>query len=147
MNPVPRHSRKCFHLAIQQSLTQLIMDVHGRHQHDEHSIIYPINSWKWLLCWKRSGNSNNKSMLCMIIDSHVNYNMSTYYDFQRFVCHRFHWTLKYCHSNGFQALSICTWIRVITKLQNSEQSYKGKVKTHKYIIRQNQSTTGKLWKP
>jgi hypothetical protein len=39
------------------------------------------------------------------------------------------------------------WIRVITKLPNSEQSYKGIVKTHKYINRQNQSTTGKLWKP
>ena len=38
-------------------------------------------------------------------------------------------------------------IRVITKLSNSEQSNKGKVKTHKYINRQNQSTTGKLWKP
>ena len=35
-------------------------------------------------------------------------------------------------------------IRVITKLPNSEQSYKGKVKTHKYTNRQNQSTTGKL---
>ena len=34
--------------------------------------------------------------------------------------------------------------KVITKLPNSEQSYKGKVKTHKYINRQNQSTTGKL---
>ena len=33
---------------------------------------------------------------------------------------------------------------VITKLLNSEQSYKGKVKTHKYINSQNQSTTGKL---
>ena len=32
-------------------------------------------------------------------------------------------------------------IRVITKLPNSEQSNKGKVKTHKYINRQNQSTT------
>jgi hypothetical protein len=31
-------------------------------------------------------------------------------------------------------------------LPNSEQSYKGKVKTHNYINRQNQSTTGKLWK-
>jgi hypothetical protein len=40
-----------------------------------------------------------------------------------------------------------TWVRVITKLPNSEQSYKGKVKTHNYINRQNQSTTGKLWKP
>jgi hypothetical protein len=28
--------------------------------------------------------------------------------------------------------------------KNSEQSYKGKVKTHKHINRQNQSTTGKL---
>ena len=35
-------------------------------------------------------------------------------------------------------------IRVITKLLNSEQSYKGKVKTHNYINRRNQSTTGKL---
>ena len=33
-------------------------------------------------------------------------------------------------------------IRIITKLPNSEQSYQGKVKTHKYINRQNQSTTG-----
>ena len=30
------------------------------------------------------------------------------------------------------------------KLPNSEQSYKGKVKPHKYINRQNLSTTGKL---
>ena len=37
-----------------------------------------------------------------------------------------------------------TEIRVITKLPNSVQSYKGKVKTHKYINRQNQSTTRKL---
>jgi len=35
-------------------------------------------------------------------------------------------------------------IRVITKLPNSEQSNKEKVKTHKYINRQSQSTTGKL---
>ena len=38
-------------------------------------------------------------------------------------------------------------IRVITKLPNSEQSYKGKVKTHNYLNRQDQSTTGKLWNP
>ena len=37
-----------------------------------------------------------------------------------------------------------TVIKVITKLPNSEQSYKGKVQTHNYINRQNQSTTGKL---
>jgi hypothetical protein len=34
--------------------------------------------------------------------------------------------------------------QVITKLPNPEQSYKGKVKSHNYINRQNQSTTGKL---
>ena len=32
-------------------------------------------------------------------------------------------------------------IKVITKLSNSEQSYKGRIKTHNYINRQNQSTT------
>jgi hypothetical protein len=48
--------------------------------------------------------------------------------------------------SGFKWDSCCS-IRVITKLPNSEQSYKGKVKTHKYINRQNQSTTGKLGKP
>jgi len=35
-------------------------------------------------------------------------------------------------------------IRVITKLPNTKQSSKGKVKTHKSINRQNQSTTGKF---
>ena len=37
-----------------------------------------------------------------------------------------------------------TVIKVITKLPKSEQFYKGKVQTHNYINRQNQSTTGKL---
>jgi hypothetical protein len=41
-------------------------------------------------------------------------------------------------------INVECYIRVITKLPNSEQSYKGKVKTHNYINRQNQSTTGKL---
>jgi hypothetical protein len=40
-----------------------------------------------------------------------------------------------------------TSIRVITKLPNTEQSSKGKGKTHKSTNRQNQSTTGKLGKP
>jgi hypothetical protein len=43
-----------------------------------------------------------------------------------------------------QSLVFC--VVCYTKLPNYEQSYKGKVKTHKYINRQNQSTTGKLWK-
>jgi hypothetical protein len=33
------------------------------------------------------------------------------------------------------------------KLPNTEQSFKGKGKTHKSTNRQNQSTTGKLGKP
>ena len=45
-------------------------------------------------------------------------------------------------NNDLQNIHIIN--KVITKLPNSEQSYKGKVKTHKYINRQNQSTTGKL---
>jgi hypothetical protein len=45
---------------------------------------------------------------------------------------------------GESTLGLSSDIRVITKLPNSEQSYKGKVKTHNYINRQNQSTTGKL---
>ena len=49
--------------------------------------------------------------------------------------------------NIWLRVNLIEWIRVITKLPNTEQSYKGKVKTHKYINRQNQSTTGKLWKP
>jgi hypothetical protein len=45
------------------------------------------------------------------------------------------------HANFFE---FYLFIRVITKLPNCEQSYKGKVKTHNYVNRQNQSTTGKL---
>jgi hypothetical protein len=41
-------------------------------------------------------------------------------------------------------MKIPYYIRVIIKLPNSEQSYEGKVKTHNYINRQNQSTTGKM---
>ena len=57
---------------------------------------------------------------------------------------------KCFHRNGFEMYILIIiymfslYIRVITKLPNSEKSNKGKVKTHKYINRQNQSTTGKL---
>ena len=46
--------------------------------------------------------------------------------------------------DGCDLVFLAKSIKVITKLPNSEQSYKGKVKTHNYINRQNQSTTGKL---
>ena len=45
---------------------------------------------------------------------------------------------------GIKTRNLVKDIKVITKLPNSEQSYKGKVQTHNYINRQNQSTTGKL---
>ena len=48
------------------------------------------------------------------------------------------------HHTGQDHFVTSVQIKVITKLPNSEQSYKGKVKTHNYINRQNQSTTGKL---
>jgi hypothetical protein len=40
-----------------------------------------------------------------------------------------------------------TYIRVITKLPNSEQSYKGKVKTHKYINRNTVIVTAGNFEP
>ena len=50
-----------------------------------------------------------------------------------------------CYIKVFSLFGFCflllLYIRVITKLPNSEQSYKGKVKTHEYINRQNQPTT------
>ena len=52
--------------------------------------------------------------------------------------------LKVTRNNAKAKYFIAREIRLITKLPNSEQSYKGKVKTHMYINRQNQSTTGKL---
>ena len=42
-------------------------------------------------------------------------------------------------NTGFTQTSCSLYIRVITKLPNSEQSYKGKDKTHNYINTQNQS--------
>jgi hypothetical protein len=48
------------------------------------------------------------------------------------------------HLTTLVDLTLLYEVRVITKLPNSEQSYKGKVKTHNYINRQNESTTGKL---
>ena len=44
----------------------------------------------------------------------------------------------------FEWKSVIMEMHEITKLPNSEQSSKGKVKTYQYINRQNQSTTGKL---
>ena len=51
---------------------------------------------------------------------------------------------NYFTNKGGDSNYLCLPIKVITKLPNSEQSYKGKVQTHNYINRQNQSTTGKL---
>ena len=61
--------------------------------------------------------------------------------------HGRHQVMMTCYNNttGITMRTITIHrIKVITKLPNSEQSYKGKVQTHNYINRQNQSTTGKL---
>jgi hypothetical protein len=50
----------------------------------------------------------------------------------------------YLNTVTVTTFKLISLIKVITKLPNSEQSYKGKVQTHNYINRQNQSTTGKL---
>ena len=57
------------------------------------------------------------------------------------------WIIDFNSTSNNSSIYIVTSIRVITKLPNSEQSSKWKVKTHKYTNRQNQPTTGKLGKP
>ena len=52
-----------------------------------------------------------------------------------------------CRYKQPNVLPLMCGIRVITKLPNTNQSSKGKGKTHKSTNRQNQSTTGKLEKP
>ena len=59
----------------------------------------------------------------------------------------YYWTCKNEHIATKYVIIHDTYIRVITKLLNTEQSSKGKGKTHKSINRQNQSTTEKLGKP
>ena len=48
---------------------------------------------------------------------------------------------------SYLSICVCLRIRVITKLPNTEQSSKGKGKTHNSTNKQNQSTTGKLGNP
>ena len=52
-------------------------------------------------------------------------------------------TIVQLMEGGYRASEVAN---ILNKGNNkiTEQSYKGKVKTHKYINRQNQSTTGKL---
>jgi hypothetical protein len=96
----------------------------------------PVKSHAWM----RTGlhlytlytNIDHEGLLskCELMLDIVNANMLSVYININKICNKGVWQIK-----------------VITKLPNSEQSYKGKVKTHNYINRQNQSTTGKLWKP
>ena len=89
---------------------------------------------------------------------HANNTLIVLYNIRLHIpCSYFAFSLGFFHflfhaeaANRKQTVNIATRgtmgirIKVITKLPNSEQSYKGKVKTHNYINRQNQSTTGKL---
>ena len=74
----------------------------------------------------------NNSFINYIVDT---YNCSVYSDSG---------IIENSVSGSSPCINILCLIKVITKLPNSEQSYKGKVQTHNYINRQNQSTTGKL---
>jgi hypothetical protein len=60
--------------------------------------------------------------------------------------------VKHVLSGSFWVLALNNYIFFIIRAclnkgnnKITEQSYKGKVKPHNYINRQNQSTTGKLW--
>ena len=57
--------------------------------------------------------------------------------------HSLHWAQNKGNNKITEPRAILQ-IKVIKKLPDYEQSYKGKVKTHNFINRQNQSTTGKL---
>ena len=85
----------------------------------------PLNNRSELICWRRvSSSCSNPFTLAKI---------------RRSVIWRV-WRYQRGNQNPYMEEELT----VITKLPNSEQSYKGKVKTHNYINRQNQSTTGKL---
>jgi hypothetical protein len=93
------------------------------------------DTWKYKqpnLCWS-SVRDNKRDVKQGVIKSRV---LTGTYKTQHIIS-------RYNKSTTSSICRLCQ-IRVITKLLNSEQSYKGKVKTHKYINRQNQSTTGKL---
>jgi hypothetical protein len=89
-----------------------------------------------LTCYCFSKSVNDLRLTC------YNFRMFVIYDL-RLTCYCFRKFVNYLIITHFSLVSLLM-IKVITKLPNSEQSYKGKVKTHNYINRQNQSTTGKL---
>ena len=105
-------------------------------------------TFQWM-CYILIMRSSIIPMLCLFPRSRIAERGKLYHTYSMFmlyiVCIRKRETasyLQYCY-----VLDFVYQIRVITKLPNSEQSYKGKVKTHNYINRQNQLTTGKLCKP
>jgi len=94
------------------------------------------------------------NVLIVILFFHFNYGSSTMSSIMGYANTKYEYTDL--HSSIISStppytlprcLLYCLQIRVITKLPNTEQSSKGKVKTHKSTNRQNQSTTGKLGKP
>jgi hypothetical protein len=99
--------------------------------------------------WTSNINIKTDQLTVTLTSSHY-YNKIVFYHFC-FACHK---TRLFNFYPGYEMSKISTFfyhnnqsIRAITKLPNSEQSSKGKVKTHRYINRQNQSTIGKLGKP
>ena len=75
------------------------------------------------LLWRWAHKAFHVYLHVCLLNLHVRY-----LDFQR---------LYFCYVQRVEAINrffLYRWIRVITKLPNSEQSYKGKVKTHKLVI-------------
>ena len=68
----------------------------------------------------------NNSFINYIVDT---YNCSVYSDSS---------IIENSVSGSSPCINILSLIKVITKLPNSEQSFKGKIQTHIYINRQNQ---------
>ena len=82
------------------------------------------------------GDKNIVKNWQMVKESLVNRDLVTVFDLNPASANQAHRDIDYAI---LQAL-----LKGNNKITESEQSYKGKVKTHKYINRQNQSTTGKL---
>jgi hypothetical protein len=89
-------------------------------------------SFDWWNILTRSYNANTRSISSVVsLLAFCQWNKKT----------TLHWFIvllnTYVHVAPLYIVGSNVTIRVITKLPNSEQSYKGKVKTHNYINRQN----------
>jgi hypothetical protein len=90
--------------------------------------------------WQTSVNCGSKWETLVVLRTVVGFYLFMNYVFL-FQKSHVEFFLAHMLSPSLTLLTFPIWIRVKTKLPNSEQSYKGKVKTHNYRNRQDQSTT------